>query len=332
MPAADLTRDVWNVDPTAYPSNGDVEARVRFLLRYAILAPSSHNSQPWTFDVDGDTVGVYADDDRWLRVADADRRELHLSLGCALANLLVAADRFGFETAVSYGDDEDGPVASVTFEPGDDADADADLFEAMTDRRTVHGPFADEPVSRRTLDWLARSMRDDAVEFVAVTDAPDRDRIAELQAEGDRMQMKDPDYRRELGRWIGLGALGASWLAARVGQLAVTHLDLGSREAAKNSTLVRSAPVVGLLVTDGDTVEERVRTGAAFERLMLAATVDGVAVHPMSQILERPELKAELVDALRLGDATPQHLFRLGYAADGEEEHTPRWPVSEVER
>jgi nitroreductase len=333
MSAADLTRDVWDVDPAAYPDGGALDERLRFLLRYAILAPSSHNSQPWAFAVDDGRVDVSADDSRWLRAADADRRELHVSVGCALANLLVAADRFGFETSVTYGDGEDGPLASVAFEADGGTGGDETLFEAMTARRTAHGAFADDPVSAATLDRLRASVRDDAIEFRAVTDDRTRDRIAELQAEGDRLQMHDADYRAELGHWIGTGALGASWLAARVGQLAVTYLDVGDREAAKNSKLVRSAPVVGVFVTGGDTVEERVRTGEAFERLSLAATAAGVAVHPMSQILERPDLKAELADLLDLGEATPQHLVRLGYdAADREEPHTPRWPVSAVER
>jgi hypothetical protein len=33
-----------------------VEAKLRFALQYAVLAPSSHNSQPWHFIVDGDSV------------------------------------------------------------------------------------------------------------------------------------------------------------------------------------------------------------------------------------------------------------------------------------
>ncbi|WP_254544799.1 nitroreductase family protein [Halomarina pelagica] len=120
---------------------------------------------------------------------------------------------------------------------------------------------------------------------------------------------------------------------ARIGQLAVTYLDLGEREGAKNSKLITSAPTVALLTTPDDSVEAHVRTGQVFERLMLAATRKSVAVHPMSQILERPDLKRELAEELEITDATPQHLFRLGYAEDDDEEtHTPRWPVTTVLR
>lgn len=37
------------------------EVHLKSLLAYAVLAPSSHNSQPWRFIVDGPTIAVCAD-------------------------------------------------------------------------------------------------------------------------------------------------------------------------------------------------------------------------------------------------------------------------------
>ena len=340
MDPSELSTEPWTVDASDYPADGSLEDRIRFLLRYAILAPSSHNSQPWSFAVDGPTVDVHAERSRWLEVADDDRRELHLSLGCAVENLLVAAGHFGLGTTVEYherpdgGGGWDGAVVSVRFDPDGPADqGDAALFEAVTERRTAHGAFEDRPVPESTLDRLRGLVREPGVDLLEVEDGPARRRLAELQAEADERQMDDPAYRRELGRWIGTGALGASWLAARLEQVVVRILDLGAREGRKNSRLVESAPVVALLATDGDAVTDRVRAGRIFERLALAATLEDVAVHPMSQILERPESKAELASLLDLGERTPQHLFRMGFAAvERESGRTPRWPVETVTR
>ncbi|NSW58742.1 MAG: hypothetical protein HPY44_22245 [Armatimonadetes bacterium] len=60
------------LDPADFPSGGPRQEQVRFLLGYAILAPSSHNSQPWLFRIVEDGLEILADDRRWLRVADAD--------------------------------------------------------------------------------------------------------------------------------------------------------------------------------------------------------------------------------------------------------------------
>ena len=341
MSASELSTAPWEVAPDEYPSDASVEDRARFLLRYAILAPSSHNSQPWSFAVDGSRVEVHADDSRRLEVADTDRRELYLSLGCAVENLRVAAAHFGLGTTIEHADvtdgsaPVDGPVASVTLDPDGRVDEDdAALFEAITDRRTEHGAFEDRPIPDRTVAQLQGLVREPGVDLVPIEGGPHRERLAELQAIADERWMEDPTYRRELGHWVGIGALGASWLAARIGQVAVTLLDLGGREGRKNSRLIEGAPVVAVLTTGGDTVADRVRTGGTFERVMLAATLEGVAVHPMSQVLERPELRTELSSLLDLGGETPQHLFRLGFLDrdGGGEGHTPRWPVSSVLR
>jgi hypothetical protein len=185
--------------------------------------------------------------------------------------------------------------------------------------------FDDRSLAPGTRERLERVVREEGVNLHLVDDPETKDAIGELQAEGDRLQMDDPEYRKELGHWIGIGALGSSWLAARIGQTVVTHLDLGDREAAKNSKLIRSAPVVAVLTTDEDGPTAQVKTGRAFERVALQASVDDVAVHPMSQTLERPELRDRLGRVLDTTDS-PQHLFRLGYT-EQTPEHTPRWPL-----
>ena len=37
------------------------EEKILFLLRYAILSPSTHNSQPWLFKVKGSVCEIYFD-------------------------------------------------------------------------------------------------------------------------------------------------------------------------------------------------------------------------------------------------------------------------------
>ena len=327
MPTAALTRSVWQVDPDDFPSDGTVEQQATFVLRYAILAPSSHNSQPWSFRVTDNEIDVAADETRWLDAADPDKRELYVSVGCAVENCCVAAERFGFDPQVKYHDPASADrVATVTLAERDPANPrPPELFDALTTRATSHEVFDDRPLAGDTREHLESCISEDGVALHLVADSETKDAIAELQAEADRLQMDDPDYRTELGHWIGLGALGSSWLAARLGQAVVTHLDLGDREAAKNSKLVQSAPVVAVLTTDSDDPTAQVETGQAFERIALTASTQGVAVHPMSQTLERPEMRTRLGELLDTSDS-PQHLFRVGHV-DEAPEHTPRWPL-----
>lgn len=326
----DRSRDAWEVQATAFPSDGSIEEQAQFLLRYAILAPSTHNSQPWAFAVDGGTVDVYADESRWLEVADPDGRELYVSVGCAVENLVVAAAHFGFEATVDVAPETDPSLAArVTLREADPSPA--GLFPAITERRTNHGVYEDRPLPVEFVDRLGAAADEPGVELYLVDDEATREELAELQARADERLFEDPAYREELGHWIGSGALGARWLTARIGQLAVTHLDLGDREAKKNSKLVTSAPAMALLTTDANDRAAQVEAGRTFERAWLFATVEGVAVHPMNQIRQVSDLKRELVERLDLADRSLQVLFRLGYAAP-EETRRPRRPLGDVLR
>jgi hypothetical protein len=83
----------WALSARQFPVDGNARDRLLFLLRYAILAPSTHNTQPWRFTVAPERILVFRDRARWLQVADPSQRELHVSVGCALENLLIAAIR-----------------------------------------------------------------------------------------------------------------------------------------------------------------------------------------------------------------------------------------------
>ena len=56
----------WNVKASEFPATGKTLEKVRYALRYAILAPSSHNTQPWHFVINGDELLVCADRTRSL--------------------------------------------------------------------------------------------------------------------------------------------------------------------------------------------------------------------------------------------------------------------------
>ena len=77
----------WNIDPSRFPVTGFAIDKARFAVRYAILAPSSHNTQPWRFIINSDELLVCADRTRSLPNIDPFDRELIISCGAALFNL-----------------------------------------------------------------------------------------------------------------------------------------------------------------------------------------------------------------------------------------------------
>jgi nitroreductase len=64
-------------------------------LRAAILTSNRHDTQPWLFKVTEDAITLFADRGRNLGTFDPFRREMHLGLGAALENLVLAARASG---------------------------------------------------------------------------------------------------------------------------------------------------------------------------------------------------------------------------------------------
>ena len=66
----------WRVSEFHFPYYGDATEKLAYCLRYAILAPSSHNTQPWRLALSDNRIELYADRARRLPVIDPEDREL----------------------------------------------------------------------------------------------------------------------------------------------------------------------------------------------------------------------------------------------------------------
>ncbi len=67
------------------------------ILRLASLAPNGHNTQPWTVTIVDPTTWILGSDQtRWLPAVDPANREMLLSLGAFLENLVIAAEYKGY--------------------------------------------------------------------------------------------------------------------------------------------------------------------------------------------------------------------------------------------
>ncbi len=323
----------WQIDESDFPADGSMQDKLRFITRYAILAPSSHNSQPWRFRIKNDSIDVFIDMSRWLKVADSDQREIHISVGCALENLLIAAEHFGLGHELNYFPDDNNNelAATIKFDSNGSRSEfrDKSLFDQITKRHTNHGSFEDRripfDVRRRLMDLCV----EDEIDMYLTDNADIHHRVEELIARADAIQFSDPEYRDELAQWIGKGVFGSSWLMSKIGQMAVKFVNLGKSQAKKDSGLIESASFLAAICSDSEDHISHLKVGQVFERVSLAALSMDIAVHPMSQILELPELRKKVAGLIPESGKIPQHTFRMGYA-EPEDDHTPRRELSEV--
>ncbi len=323
----------WQINEQDFPRDEDSIEKSKFLLRYAILAPSSHNTQPWKFSIGEDGIRIFVDKTRWLKVADSDQRELHVSIGCALENLLIAAEHFGYAHQVTYFPEPSNEelAAVVRFTPREQTSAfrPTALFEAIIARHTNRQAYQARSIQPEDLQRLHDCCVEEGIQLHVTDDPEIKRRVDELMVHADALQFADPAWRDELGYWIGQGAFGMPWLVSKVAQLAVTYLNMGKGTAKKDSEVLMSAPLLAALSSQANDRATQVKAGQALERVWLMATNSGIRLHPMNQILQLPEIKAEVTKRIPMKGVMPQLTFRLGYA-EPEKEHAPRRPLGEV--
>jgi len=172
-----------------------------------------------------------------------------------------------------------------------------------------------------------------------VSDSDSKHRIAELVADGDRRQMADRRFRRELAAWLrpntssapdGLRGHGFGFpdIMSHLGPLVMRTFDLGNSQAAKDEEIAAGAPALVVVCTDRDDPEAWLATGQALARLLLRVHASELWASYLNQPIEVEELRSELADLL--GDCPqPQLLLRLGHAGR-RRSHSPgaRRPMS----
>ena len=175
----------WQIREHDFPHKG-ATAKLTFLIRYALLAPSSHNTQPWKFSIGPDKVQIFVDKTRWLKVADQDQRELHVSVGCALENLLIAAEHFGYEPQTVYfpRPKNDDLIAEITLNPQGQPSPyrDQELFEAILYRHTNHKAYEEQSIPQADLLRLEKCCVEEAIQLHMTSDTEIKRRVDELWA------------------------------------------------------------------------------------------------------------------------------------------------------
>jgi nitroreductase len=302
--------------------DGSPGPALRECLEAAVAAPSIHNTQPWRFRLDHGGVDVLADRDRRLSVVDPRGRELLISVGAAVLNLRVAILARGRQalSRIFPSPGEPDLVARVSVGPATHVSETArSLARAIPRRRTNRRPFADVPVPESALAELVAAARAEGVSF-AVADAAGRDALLGLVRTADQRWLARPEYWAELAEWT-MATMGSGrtdgvppesygpWSAAE----AVPLRDFGLLQPVRRRRVSRfeKSPMLAVLSVADDSPPSWVRAGQAMERVLLTATVRGLATTPMSQPLEIEELRGLLTDTT--DGRVAQVILRIGY-------------------
>jgi hypothetical protein len=309
---------------TAVPAAlGLTSDQVADVLAAASRAPSLHNTQPWRFLVRPQVIELWSDPERRLPAADPTGLEQRLACGAALLNLRLALHGLGIRPLVTLHVDGDHPdhLASVRFggrKPP--TPLQRQLLAAVPRRRTSRLPFTDEPVTTGERATLRKAAMEEGAWLHLVADDRERSALARLTAEAYPTERADPAYRAELARWTAVTEDRADGVPVRTGdyrpgareRLVMRDVNGGSDHSNTSAGITfEREPAIAVLTSYAFGPYGDLIAGQAMQRVLLAATVEGLTVSLLSQLIEVERAREEL-RRLVGGPRGPQVVLRIG--------------------
>jgi hypothetical protein len=326
------------------------------LVRAAVLATNAHNTQPWLFRVSSDRIDLYAVLDRNIGTIDPLRREMYISLGCALENLTLAAVAHGFAPAVQLMPDPSDQtfIARIDLTPG--RDADSPLYAAIPARHTDRAPYSGQMVPPETLKAMQALIVLPDVSLAWFTGTEEKRTFSDLTLRATEAIIADPSQAADDFAWyrtswselqtrkdgVTLDAAGVGNVLRVLGKLVPVSREQSGQgwlTATRDTQLPTAAAFGTLAVRLSGNNAQRLQAGRSWQRMHLWATTQGIAMQPLNQVVERAEreqtagLEPEFTRAVAalLPDTGWQMVmpFRIGYPTL-EAFLSPRRPAEEV--
>ena len=302
------------------------------VLTAAAQAPSIHNTQPWRFRLTPSSIELHADDGRRLVIADPDGVELRMSCGAALFNMRMALAELGVCPDVDTIPDPERPDLLATVRVAGRKPANPEekaLARAIVQRSTNRRSFTDDPVSPAHKHRLRAAAHREGARLYLLEDHDRLAQLGRLSMRAHRVQLDDPAFRAELAAWSGHTGPRTDGVPARAGgptsrydeSWVLRDFTGGTPPTPAGHTGFERRPLIAVLVMYFSGPGSDVRAGEALQRVLLTATVDGLSVSPVSQLIEVPEFR-ELAGQLIGAPSAPHAVLRIGYG----------WPVASSPR
>lgn len=308
------------------------------LVRYATLAASSHNTQPWKFTLEPGKIMILPDLSRRCPEVDPDDHHLYASLGCAAENLLLAAAAAGMKGHLSF--DANSQRVQVDLEKAEPSRS--ALFEVIPKRQCTRTAYDGTSLTVEELRLLEEAGRGDGVSVTLLTDSGKKEQVADFVAEGNQAQIADPRWSEEMRKWVrftardalltGDGLYGASMgfpdIPRSLGNLVMRFAVSPERQNRKDIAHIRSSGAIAVVYSEGNDVRHWVEAGRCYERLALQAAALNLRTAFINQPVEVGSLRSQFAAFLGIGERRPDFIVRIGRGP--EMPRSLRRPVQQV--
>lgn len=316
------------IEESDFPREGSLQDQLSFIIRYAAQAPSFFDTQPWEFGINEEAleVSIYADQSRWIKAADPDKRQLYASIGSALENLLVALDAFelGHRLIVYFPEPGDERwVARVTVATARQSivPRPRELLSAIDSSGVIPYGFRSNQPSASDVAASIAFMDDFVYEDTSMkhrvglhmfSESDVIKKLQQLLTHSNIIWFSNDEIRQELYRLLGTAEARNTLLMNDL-DAHETDPQFGAKLSERHISMLSGIPLLGIITTNFDDPTAFVQAGQTLERVALEAKLRGMGVHPLPQLVELPEMRSSLEDILPDNSGFPQLPFAMGY-------------------
>ena len=317
------------------------------VMSYGIMAPNPHNTQAWRMkEMNSNTFALFVDPKRLLPATDPNSRQILIGHGAFLENCSIAAEALGYKLVTHLFPNgtvnvlnSKNPVAICKLRKLKEPKV-SPLFAEIPKRKTNRSEHINKRVTKEVEQKLSQLAYKVGVPHPKFVTEKSVERLKPVVLEAFSNEMQTTRLAEETLKWwrfndgeiksrkdgISIRTSGTKsrsfvWMAENLFIDKENFLNESNTQKGIElfTDSINNSSNFGYIMSHGNTYHDQVKSGMSYVRFQLAASVLGLGVHPLSQVLqELPEMEAPQHEVNKLFLATEndkvQMLFRFGEA------------------
>jgi len=308
------------------------------IIELARLAPSVHNTQPWTVSLNDDTITIHKDTQYILRDGDPTGRQSIISLGIFSEAIVIVSNSLGFNIDDVSLHDEQVTIHFNGYDPKDD-NGGSEQIRSLRTRCTDRSIYKPTVVSQEDISRIEHSNDRLNARVYIVNDQATLTEIAKLTGKAIGVALGSPGFRTELRHFLVLPwsqkrrgiAVKSLYIPKLIAYLEPLLLRLGvstGAEAKLERERWLSASAVVLILANGDLAKYWLEVGRSYLRVSLAIEGLGLSQATSAAIVEASDYHEDI--ETRLG--TSQRILAVIRIGQGSKKryYSPRATAAEL--
>lgn len=299
------------------------KSKLEILVKFACIAPSSHNTQPWHFTILNNEIIVRPNLDRRLKYSDPSDRFLFISLGAALYNLETASSAYGLSFSITQiTSSPEETEFRFTYQNLEAKNIDRTTLLNIINRHTNRFPYQNKALEENLLLGL-KNFLPHGITLTNFKTENEKKQLVDITNKSIILAYSDKLFRKELSEWIKpslkkyeLGMPGYSILVpfpfSFILPWIIKNFNISKMQQKMHKDWILNTGACAVLSGE-DNIPSWINTGKAYEAMAIYAESLGIRTGIIGAPIQIGDSYLDL-QKLTKQVTRPQLFFRIGFA------------------